>query len=348
MRMIRNRGNCVWAAVLAWGLLVPAGVVAEEQAAAEEAVYATVGDETITLAEFQEAFRAGVRRKFYHGKVPEQQIAEFQRQVGQDLVNRRLLLGEAMRLGVRPDAEWVARRLALFEERNQDHPRWPDHEKELMARMKLRYEQESILRAFEERVRNVTAPREAQVRAYYKRHPEKFTTPGRFRVSTILLKVEPWMPSDAWQGAEAKAKQLRFQIVEGADFAQLAREHSGDPSAQRGGDMGYMHRGMLGDEAQAAVDALSPKEMSQPVVLLEGVALFKLDERVEPKLNPFDKVAPRARELWQRDAEEAAWTGLIARLRAGTDIKVNEQHYLPLAPENTTGDTAGNASPSRT
>ena len=45
--------------------------------------------------------------------------------------------------------------------------------------------------------------------------------------------------------SEDAAKNLKQQLDEGADFAQLAREHSSCPSKNSGGDLGMFGRGQM-------------------------------------------------------------------------------------------------------
>jgi len=87
---------------------------------------------------------------------------------------------------------------------------------------------------------------------------------------------------------------------------------------------------MLPDLAQGVINKLKSGEISDPISLMEGVAIFKLTDRKEAKLNSFELVAPRARELYLIDAGERAWKSLIANLKKKTPIKVDESRYLPL------------------
>ena len=115
-----------------------------------------------------------------------------------------------------------------------------------------------------------------------------------------------------------------MEIEAGADFAELARIHSSDKSAQNGGDMGFTHSGMLGENAQKILDIMEPGEVSAPVVLLEGVSIFRLEEREKPVLNKFDSVKGRAAQLYMRDKGEELWTKLLKDLRAKAVIKMND------------------------
>lgn len=73
--------------------------------------------------------------------------------------------------------------------------------------------------------------------------------------------------------ARATAEALRTKLVEGADFATLAREHSDDPSAAEGGDLGTMWSGRFGPAYDEAIAALGVGEIS-PVI--EGRSGFHI------------------------------------------------------------------------
>jgi peptidyl-prolyl cis-trans isomerase C len=105
--------------------------------------------------------------------------------------------------------------------------------------------------------------------------------------------------------------------------------------------MGYIHRGMLPEPAEKALDALKPGDISDPIPLLEGVAVFRLEERKVAELNPLDAVRQRAQELYQRDMGEEAWTALLQKLRRETPAQLDESRFLPLAA------AAGDNAPAR-
>lgn len=324
------------AALLAW-MSPGAASLAQEGAAG---VFATVGDQVISAADYQVALQRGVRARYYHGTVPEGEMARFQREVGDKLVTRALLLQEVARQQLEPDRDWVQTRLDGYDRRYAESPRWQRERDRLLPDLSRALETESRLRRLEQQVRDVAAPDEAALRAYYDEHPDKFTEPERFRVSTILLRVAPSAPPEVWAAARAEGDAILAELRAGADFAELARLRSGDDSASNDGDMGYLHRGMLGGPAQEAVDALSPGELSAPVTLLEGIAIFRLEDRPVPRLMAFEEARERARAIWLREHGEQAWQDLLAALRARTAITVNEELYLPLPTEDNATEPA--------
>ena len=285
---------------------------------------AIVGGERISMGEYIGALRKGMRERFYHGKTPEDELKKYQKEVAEQLVSRLLSIQEAKRRGIKPDSKTVNKTVESFDARFKDDPKWPEAREEVLKRLRVRLERDSLAETLEKQVRSVPVPNDVQLRSYYEKNKDLFTTPGRMRVSLILLKVDPSSSSEVWEQASKQASDILERINKGADFAEMARIHSSDESAQNGGDMGFAHTGMLGDNAQKVIDLMEPGEVSSPVILLEGVALFRLEGRVKPELNPLKSVKERAISLYQRDKGEQAWKQLGDSLRAKTKIEYND------------------------
>lgn len=77
----------------------------------------------------------------------------------------------------------------------------------------------------------------------------------------------------AWE----TALKIRQELLEGASFADLARQYSDDPgSAALGGTMGLMGKGQLVAEYEEAALALSEGEISEPVKTEFGYHIIQL------------------------------------------------------------------------
>jgi parvulin-like peptidyl-prolyl isomerase len=86
--------------------------------------------------------------------------------------------------------------------------------------------------------------------------------------------------------------------------------------------MGWLHEGLLNDQAEKALDEMKEGEISAPVRVLEGYAILRLDEVREPVQHTLDHVRERATGLWQRDEGERQWQALIDSLRSKADINI--------------------------
>lgn len=288
--------------------------------------FATVDGEHISAQEYRMAVQAGIKKRFYHGKIPEDKLREFRQEVGQQLVDRILLVKEAGRRQLRADARVVDAQVKDYQSRLNKGAKHASPDA-MIAGLRHYFEEEDKLQQLERAVKTVAAPDETAISAYYRQHPELFTTPERVRASIILLKVDPAAGAPAWSAAHDEAQKILVRINKGANFAELARIHSGDESAVNGGDMGFLHAGMLAEPAQQALAKLQPAQVSDPVMLLQGVALLRLEERSPPKLNEFKTVATRAADLWRRERAQTAWREFIEGLRKRADIHVNSALY---------------------
>jgi len=308
-------------------------------APATSAPFAKVGDAVISHQDFDTAFAQAARSKFFHGKPPEGAIASLQREVGQALVDELLLAKEAGRRKLQPDQAMIKQTLDGYEERYRGSEQWASNRARLLPGLKAKLERDSLLEQLAKQVKNAGEPTQRQLEQYWEAHKDKFTAPEQVHLGMILLKVEPSAPQAKWDGARDEGAAIVKRLRGGADFKQLAHLHSGDESAGRGGDMGYVHHGMLPEPAQKAIDQLKPGQISEAVALLEGVAVFRLEDRKSPKLNSLDAVRDRARDLWLRDQGEQAWTALLAKLRRDTPVKLDDSRFLPLASA-TSGESA--------
>lgn len=95
----------------------------------------------------------------------------------------------------------------------------------------------------------------------------------------------------------------------GEDFAELARQHSDDASAAKGGDLGWLSPGETVPEFERAMDALQPGQVSGPVRSPFGFHLIKVLERRDEDLSEERQrvMARQAIRLRKSDAAYQDW-----------------------------------------
>jgi peptidyl-prolyl cis-trans isomerase SurA len=119
----------------------------------------------------------------------------------------------------------------------------------------------------------------------------------------ILIKTSE-IVSDA--DARRRLVDLRERVVQGgASFADLARQHSADISAAKGGDLGWIYPGDTVPEFEQAMDALKPGEISQPVQSPFGWHLIVVEERRVQDVSDDRKRAAARNALRERKSDEA-------------------------------------------
>lgn len=117
----------------------------------------------------------------------------------------------------------------------------------------------------------------------------------------ILIKT-----SELVSESEARRRlvALKERVTHGADFAELARLHSNDLSASRGGDLGWLNPGDTVPEFEQAMNRLKPGEVSEPVQSPFGWHLIQvLARRTDVSTERVRQSARQA--LRERKADEA-------------------------------------------
>ncbi|WP_374482053.1 peptidylprolyl isomerase [Zoogloea sp.] len=119
----------------------------------------------------------------------------------------------------------------------------------------------------------------------------------------ILIKT-----SEVVSDTEARRRlvELRERVVQGgASFAELAKVHSADLSASKGGDLGWIYPGDTVPEFEQAMDALKPGEISQPIQSPFGWHLIQVEERRMQDVSEDRKRAAARNALRERKMDEA-------------------------------------------
>ena len=213
-----------------------------------------------------------------------------------------------------------------------DSERWQTDGEAMKAEIRAWLEEQSLLEQIDGTLGQVPDPSEDELRAYYKANQDKFTKPEQVRVSVILLRVPPSSRKDVWDAAAAEAETIAERILSGASFADEAREHSDDLTAENGGDLGYVHDGTLGPEIHGALDSLSPGEMAPEAIrVLEGMVLVQLEDRRPAELVPFDDAGEQALSLYLRENADAAYASALEQLREASDIRIDEDYVETLS-----------------
>ena len=177
---------------------------------------------------------------------------------------------------------------------------------------------------------------EDELQQYYDTNLSQYQTPGQVRASHILLRVD----GDD-EAVTARAAELAAEARAGADFAELAREHSeDDTNAENGGDLGLFGRGRMVPEFENAAFALAAGEVSDPVRSPFGYHVIKVTEKQEEVTQPFAEVrgaienvlkrersSSRATALARAIASEATTPGELERAAAARGYELQESGF---------------------
>lgn len=122
------------------------------------------------------------------------------------------------------------------------------------------------------------AATDAEVEAFYRSYRKDFVRPASASLQIVAIDKTPTAADTA--AALQRAREIRQEILDGADFAEVARRESADPgSASRGGDLGTFSKGQMVQPFEEAVWSLRLNQVSEPVLSPYGYHLIEVLSR---------------------------------------------------------------------
>ena len=146
--------------------------------------------------------------------------------------------------------------------------------------------------------------REDDLQDYYENQKGEFFVKKQYTASHILIRSGSLPPSDGLSDSEkekilddldektkTQAMDILNKIKAGADFAEMAKKHSGDPgSGTNGGSLGRFPQGTMVPEFETALNELKAGEIGEPVKTVFGYHIIKLDKVEEERTKPLTEV----------------------------------------------------------
>lgn len=116
-----------------------------------------------------------------------------------------------------------------------------------------------------------------EVEDYYNNYKEQLKEPEERQISEILV------------GSEQEARDILIQLLQGVDFATLARNSSKSPSAKDGGDLGFIQKGKKSAQfdAVAFADSLEAGKISSIFKTPDGYSILRLEAKRGGKQKPL-------------------------------------------------------------
>ncbi|GAB6280165.1 MAG: peptidylprolyl isomerase [Thermovirga sp.] len=146
---------------------------------------------------------------------------------------------------------------------------------------------------------------------WFASHQQKYYEPEAVHVRHILVSTE------------AEAMNVLLEVYgKDADFATAAVKYSQDPgSAQKGGDLGWVSRGMTVEEFDRLAFSLAPGRIGGPVETRFGWHIVQVIEKKAARMPSLDEVLPRVRE----DVQQNYLALEIERLGKSLGVDINQE-----------------------
>jgi len=288
-----------------------------------------VNGTTITVTDLEKEVK-GMLAQYQQQQVPLDQIQsmlpEIKKQAVESLINRQLLYDEVGRRNIVSDSNQVKEEIeriaasypsqAEFEKHLSDNGFTLEQmEKDMDQQLKL-----DILIRGHLGFGDIQVTEE-EASSFYESNPDSFQAPEQLRASHILLKATPDDPQDVKTQKRLELSGILGRIEKGADFSDMARNHSECPSKEQGGDLGFFGQGSMVKPFEDAAFALKPGETSEIVETQFGFHVIRLEEKKEARKETFDTVKGDITSHLVATKEQAKFDEFIIELRNGAAIE---------------------------
>ena len=123
-----------------------------------------------------------------------------------------------------------------------------------------------------------------EIEDYYQANREsKFRQTKEAKLRYISLRLSPSADAKQKEEVKARANRILADARAGRDFAQLAKENSDDPSAPKGGDVGWIAQGQLPPAVDKSIFALAKGEISNVIETPGGLQIVKVEDVKDEK-----------------------------------------------------------------
>ncbi len=292
-------------------LLFLAGLLACEQQPEPLPPLLKVGERQLTLQQFERELQ---RNYPDLSDLPAPERLQIKIQLVNRLIERELILAEAERIDVRIGPDELDAAMAelrgnysaaeyeqILHDAGQTVQNW---KRGLKLRLVTKKVSDALLGA-------QTQVDDKEAETYYLANKDEFRRPAELRARQMLFAdVED-------------AQQVLKKLKKGADFAELAREHSLSPDREDGGNLGYFSRGQLPPEFDQVLFRLGAGQFSDPVESPYGIHLFLVERRRRAGLRPYAAVKSEIMAKLSQQREEEAFQNWLEELHNTTHISVN-------------------------
>lgn len=260
--------------------------------------------------------------------IPESDIPILREELLDQFVSEELLAQDALRRGIEPDA--LASELQYQEMRAQfaTAEAWQQallendtDEDEIRSQIDRNT---VIQQVITDALADIGPVSQAEIQTFYDENPFYFQTGAQVAARHILISTEGLTTEEEKAEALGRAEAIRADLVEGADFAAVAREKSEGPSGPRGGDLGTFGRGQMVAPFEEAAFSLEPGAISQVVETQFGYHIIQVTEKVDAEAAPVADVSINIEQYLSQEKQSLAMEAYVEKLRAAASIIVNQ------------------------
>jgi peptidyl-prolyl cis-trans isomerase SurA len=294
-------------------------------------IIAIVNDEIITLYEFNtafEPFRKNIENN-YKGTDKEAVMQQTKDAFLQRLIDNMLIEQEAKKSGasiIVKDEEVME---VLHDMLAKQKLSLPEYVKNLaregnsLESVKKEIRGQMIrARLLRREVKSKILVSDEEIGEYYNKNRRDYEGKETVRIKQLLLLLPPNANETIKAKMKNQALQLHKRVMDGESFDLLIVKYSQGPAAAQGGDVGFIERGTIIPEVEAAAFKLPIGQVSEVIESSVGFHIIQVLDKQGAGLKPIAAVREEIKTKIEDEKLENKFDEWIASIRAKSHIEI--------------------------
>jgi peptidyl-prolyl cis-trans isomerase D len=144
-----------------------------------------------------------------------------------------------------------------------------------------------------------------EIKRYYDSRKDTFKIPKQVRGRDILIKAGPQDTPDQLEAKKKKIEEILEKAKKTKDFGSLAKQYSEAENASKGGDIGWIQKGMLGEQIESLLLSMKAGDLSGVLASRDGFHILKIEEVKEEKQKSFEEVKDQILQALKKEKAKA-------------------------------------------
>ena len=296
-------------------------------------IAATVNGEVVTKAEVAGAVVTQTQLWLFQNQTASKEqrdakINEIKKAALKDLIDRKLILAKFKKEGGTIKRQYIDRAIdGIIRERFQGNRQkfneelqksgltFPDfrkiqQEQIIVGAMRTQNSGERIM---------VITPRERE--ETYRRHRDQFAVDSYVKLRMISIPKQTVEGEKSASAQRALIEDIQKKLLDGGDFATMAKTYSQDSFAPDGGSAGTIGKDVLNEKLTDIAFGLEPRKVSDVIDDGADWRLLYIDAKQEGKTPPLSEVQDRVEKLVTQEKRQKIVENWLKRLRKDADVR---------------------------
>jgi peptidyl-prolyl cis-trans isomerase SurA len=178
------------------------------------------------------------------------------------------------------------------------------------------------MRLLRREVKDKVVVSDEEIGEYYNKHREEYEGKESVRMKQLLLLLPPGADKSTKMKIKNEALRLRGLIMNGESFDLLAAKYSQGPAAAQGGDVGFIEKGTIIPEVEAAAFSLPLNQVSELIESSLGFHIIKVVDKKGAGLKPIAMVREEVKTKIEDEKLDKKFDEWISSVKAKSHLEV--------------------------